>query len=160
MKPSARNEFALEAHKLATINPDIKLFTITVSKEKVQDHIRSDSNKIYNWMICLSLINEMAHYKDVIMFIDERTIKVKSGNSLHHYLDIKLTCEMNAPTALVTKPCNSASNKNIQFADMLAGLVQNHFEDLHGAYSDMRAPGLPEAVFVVSRSSPALFISN
>ncbi len=130
MEESERQDFASKALGLAQSNPDhIKLLAITVKKERVQQHIRADSNKLYNYMIGLSLIKEMSSYDDVLLLPDARSIKVGSGNSLHDYLQIKLWFDKGAQTQLTTTPCNSSTNLNVQFADMLAGAVQGHFED-------------------------------
>lgn len=53
--------------------------------------MRRDSNKLYNYMIGLSLLDEMINYENVVLIPDPRTIKVKSGNSLHDYLDINIS---------------------------------------------------------------------
>lgn len=59
---------------------------ISVNKEKVLPHIRKDPNKLYNYMIKLSLAQEFARYHNVQLNVDQRSIKVESGNSLHDYL--------------------------------------------------------------------------
>jgi hypothetical protein len=122
--------FANQAKELLAKHPDdIGYISITVKKENVQSHIRADSNKLYNYMIGLSLLNEMAKH-DAISFIpDPRSIKVESGNSLHDYLQTQLWFEKKAVTKLTTSPSDSASSRNVQFADMLSGVVQGHFED-------------------------------
>lgn len=124
-----RIAFAQSTKSLLIGHPEIKLAAITVAKEHVENHIRQDGNKLYNYMINLSLIDEMAKYDNVIFCPDERSIKVKSGNSLHDYLGIGLAFTKKVATNLQTMPCNSASSKNSQFADMLAGLVQGHYEN-------------------------------
>ena len=129
MHPSQRINFAQCAHKLADRFNEIKYFTITVRKEKVQSHIRTDENKLYNYMIRLLLIQEMAKYSQVTFKPDTRTVKVESQNSLHDYLQIALWFDIGVSTKLATKPCDSSCNRNVQFADMLAGLVQSHYED-------------------------------
>lgn len=121
--------FARYAHEMLMAHPRIKLMSITVAKRNVAEHIRRDSNKLYNYMINLSLIDEMCKYDSVVLVPDLRTIKVKSGNSLHDYLGINLAFEKKVTTDLQTQPCDSACTKNIQFADMLAGLVQSYYED-------------------------------
>jgi hypothetical protein len=126
---TARKQFARDAHKLAENHPDIKLFSITVAKQNVNEAIRKDENILYNYMIKLSLIDEMVKYDRVILSQDARSIKVKSGNSLRDYLRINIACDQDSATELLMNPCDSACNENIQFADMLAGLVQNHYED-------------------------------
>jgi Protein of unknown function (DUF3800) len=121
--------FSKYANELLNRNPSIKLIAITVSKENVLEHIRKDSNKLYNYMINLSLIDEMCKYDEVILLPDLRSIKVESGNSLHDYLGINLAFEKKVATTLQTQFCDSASTKNLQFADMLAGSIQSHYED-------------------------------
>jgi len=134
MSKTSREEFAKETHKLVLANDDIKLFSITVCKERVLEHIRKDCNKLYNFMIKLSLIDEMCKYSRVNLIPDPRSVKVESRNSLHDYLDICLTFDKRVVTDLYTKPCDSACNRNVQFADMLTGLVQSHYEDSNSDY--------------------------
>lgn len=129
MTNSEKNGFANDALFLVDRHPEIKLLAITVFKERVMEHIRQDSNKLYNYMINLSLIDEISKYDDVILIPDLRAIKVKSGNSLHDYLGINLAFEKRVTTSLRTLPCDSACSKSVQFADMLAGMVQSHYED-------------------------------
>ncbi len=122
--------FAEQANQLRLKHPEaIRYLAITVKKENVRDHIRTDANKLYNYMIGLSLLNEMSKHKRITFLPDPRSIKVESGNSLHDYLQTQLWFEMRSTTVLTTKPCDSAASKNIQFSDMLSGLVQGHFED-------------------------------
>jgi len=85
-------------------------------------------------MISLSLLNEMSHHEKVIFMPDPRSLKISSGNSLHDYLQTKLWFENQAVTSLITLPIDSSSSLNIQFADMLSGIIQNHFEDGNSAY--------------------------
>ncbi len=129
MGSAARLDFAQQAKELATKFNDIKYFSITVKKENVQAHIRGDPNKLYNYMTRLSLLKEMAKYEAVTLVPDPRSIKVKSGNSLQDYLQIALWFELEVITQIETLVYNSSSSKKIQFADMLSGLVQSHFED-------------------------------
>ena len=85
MAPSARTEFAKRAKDLCIKYPDINLHTITVKKQNVEPHIRNDSNKLYNYMIRLSLLDFMSKH-DLVTFIpDPRTLKVETGNSLSEY---------------------------------------------------------------------------
>ena len=130
MSRNERAAFADAALKLIEDHPSsIKYMAITVRKENVESHIRTDPNKLYNYMIGLSLVNEMAHHQAVVFVPDPRSIKVQSGNSLHDYLGMELWFKKEVNTALTTSPADSASNKNVQFSDMLSGVVQGHFED-------------------------------
>jgi hypothetical protein len=122
--------FASQAATLRNrYSDDIRYISITVKKENVEPHIRSDANMLYNYMIGLSLLNEMAKHDAITFIPDPRSIKVESGNSLHDYLQTQLWFEKQVTTILTTQPCNSATSLNVQFSDMLSGVVQGHFED-------------------------------
>lgn len=130
MNNRERVDFAQKAEGLITRNRNhIRYLSITVRKENVRSHIRSDPNKLYNYMICLSLLNEMSRHDSVTFLPDPRAMKVASGNSLHDYLQTKLWFEKQVETTLTTQPIDSSNSLNIQFVDMLSGLVQGYFED-------------------------------
>jgi hypothetical protein len=128
MTHEERCEFSKAAFEICEKHPEIGLHAIVVKKQKVQQHIRNDSNKLYNFMIRLSLLDRMAQYDSVTMIPDPRSIKVKSGNSLHDYLLTGLWFEKQVETSLQTCPVDSSKCLGIQFADMLAGVVQGRFE--------------------------------
>jgi hypothetical protein len=128
MKKVARDAFAKAAVGLLQKNIGIRYTAIIVSKERVQPHIREDENKLYNYMIRLMLAEDMAKHPQVTFLPDPRSIKVESGNSLHDYLQTVLWFDLGAQTRLETTPQDSAHCLNIQFADMLAGTIQSHFE--------------------------------
>jgi hypothetical protein len=133
MSQEERVYFAQRAKALREKHPDIKYFSMTVKKENVQTHIREDGNKLYNYMINLLLLEEMSHFEYVEFFPDPRSIKVESGNSMHDYLQTQLWFEKGTSTILATIPAESSSNLNVQFSDMLSGIVQGHFEDGNSA---------------------------
>ena len=90
-------------------------------------------------MIGLSLLNAMKGFDEVEFIPDARSVKVKSGNSLHDYLQTKLWFDKGAKTKLSTCPMDSDQCVNIQFADMLSGAVQGYFEDQkHQPYNCLR----------------------
>lgn len=129
MTDPERVSFAASAISLLKKHSAIECRAITVYKQNVQPHIRDDANKLYNYMIRLSLIDRMAQETQITLFPDERSLKIKSGNSLHDYLQATLWFDFNVKTILKTLPAESSSNLNVQFADMFAGAVQSHFED-------------------------------
>jgi hypothetical protein len=130
MQLHEKEYFSNEALKLQNkFGEKIRYLSITVKKENVQAHIRNDANKLYNYMICCLVLNEISKHETVVLVPDPRSIKVASGNSLHDYLQIKLWFEKQVRTRLTTTPCDSSSSLNVQFSDMLSGLVQGHFED-------------------------------
>jgi len=129
MSDSARTQFAESARSLCDSNPDICLHAITVRKENVMAHIRTDSNKLYNFMIRLSLLNRMATHDLVTICPDPRSIKVESGNSLPDYLQLELWFTKKVKTILKNSPRHSHQCHEIQFTDMLSGVVQSFHED-------------------------------
>jgi hypothetical protein len=87
---SQRDDFADITITMLKTNPKIQIDCIVVKKENVQAHIRSDGNKLYNYM-CKLVIPE--HVKDETSFHfypDKRSIKLESGHSLPHYLEMVL----------------------------------------------------------------------
>lgn len=139
MNPNQRKSFAEKAYKMCLNHPDILLKAIAVKKENVQEHIRQDGNKLYNYMIKLLLINFMSGFSDVHLIPDQRAIKVESGNSLSDYLQTELWFTKKVATNLVITPLDSKTSSGIQFADMLAGLVQSHHDkDYTGIFKLLR----------------------
>lgn len=129
MSGGARDDFVARAVKLHQQHTDISFFAMVVNKQNVQAHIRKDPNLLYNYMIKLLLVKEMAKHPDVLLVPDPRTIKLESGNSMHDYLQTNLWFTEGVPTVLTTKPQDSKKTLALQFADMLSGVVQSHFED-------------------------------
>jgi hypothetical protein len=126
--PEERAKFAEMVKKMSVAHPDIILRCITVQKENVMQHIRDDSNKLYNYMIGLSLSELMAQHDHITLVPDPRSLKVRSGNSCHDYLQTLLWFFKNVPTILKTQPQDSKECRCIQFSDMLSGLVRCHYE--------------------------------
>jgi len=129
MPRAARTAFANAARKMCEDNADIHLHAIVVNKVNVEPHIRADANKLYNFMIQLCLVDRMSSYDTVTLVPDKRSIKVESGKSLHDYLQIELWFTRKVKTMLSTCPTESHNSLGVQFADMLAGVVQSRFED-------------------------------
>ena len=137
MNKQERFNFTEQAYQLIESHTDIKYVSITVYKPKVYEYIRNDGNKLYNYMIGLILLDKIKEFDEVIFSPDPRSIKVKSGNSLPDYLQTKLWVECRVKTQLIYRPHDSASNKGVQFADMLSGAIQQHFEDNNSTLFNM-----------------------
>jgi hypothetical protein len=140
MNPDQRKEFATTTRKMCEKHTNVKLHAIVVRKENVENHIRQDANKLYNYMIGLMLLDEMSQNDVVTCVPDPRTLKVASGNSLHDYLQIKLWFEKKTKTVLRTHPMDSKQNTTLQFVDMLAGVVQSRFEHTHKENFEILVP--------------------
>lgn len=120
--------------------PDISIHSITVLKTKVMMHIRQDPNKLYNYMIGLILPDAVKNATDVNVFPDPRTIKVKSGNSLVDYLQIKLWFCLNVSTKLYWHNIISDNSKGIQFADWISNIVWCKYEYGKSEVADLLLP--------------------
>ena len=71
MTVKERVYFARQANSLRIKNPDsIKYASITVKKQNVKPHIHKHSNKLYNYMIGLSLLDEMEKHRTVTFVPD------------------------------------------------------------------------------------------
>lgn len=121
--------FAEKVRKLVSMNPDIVLGAITVNKSKVQQHIRQDANKLYNYMIRLAVLPIIKDQPFVNLIRDNKTIKVKSGNSLIDYLQTVLWFELHSKTKVVDLPSDSKCVKNLIFIDWINNLVWGRYED-------------------------------
>jgi hypothetical protein len=109
-------------------NPGIKIFAITVKKSNVEEHIRKDPNKLYNYMIGLALLKMVKKLERFTFIPDIRSIKVRSGNSLADYLQIKLWFDLRAKTLIEDKPQESHTNRNLQFIDWITHIVWESYE--------------------------------
>lgn len=142
MDAAERTEFALTADAMLKANTDISLHAIVVNKERVMSHIRADANKLYNYAIGCCMLEHFSRYDNVKLVPDPRSVKVASGNALPDYLQMKLLFDMSAATQLVARPRDSKASLQIQFVDMLAGLIQARYEDGNLADLAILAPHL------------------
>ena len=94
----------------------------------MEAHIRNDPNKLYNYMIHLSLIDDLAKHPTINFIPDPRSIKVNSGNSLIDYLQTALWFEKRVNTQIILKNLNSKDSFNIQFIDFITYIVNRYFE--------------------------------
>ena len=142
LKPQQLEYVALETVKMLKNNPDFKIGAITVKKERVMPHIRLDANKLYNYMIGISVLDKIDKFPNVELVRDERTIKVASGNSCVDYLQIKLWFHRNSITILKDSPQCSHTNMNLIFVDWICSIVWSHYEDANSRYFQLIQPAI------------------
>jgi len=121
--------FAERVRRLVSMNPDIIIGSITVNKSKVQQHIREDGNKLYNYMIRLAVLPIVKGHPVVNLIRDNKTIKVKSGNSLIDYLQTTMWFDLSSHTKIVDIPSDSKQVKNLIFIDWINNLIWGRYED-------------------------------
>jgi SHS2 domain-containing protein len=129
MQPSHKHIFTNSCENFFSLHEDIRCLSITVYKPNVREHIRQDANKLYNYMVKLLLIEEIRNYHSVKFIPDPRSIKVSSGDSLCDYLQTELWFEEGVKTKIDSYPIESSSCKGLQFTDMMAGIIQQSYED-------------------------------
>lgn len=120
--------------------PEIKLDIITVRKANVQPHIRQDSNKLYNYMLGLVIPDYVTQEKSFDLITDERSIKVKSLNSLKDYLQVKLWFDIGCATVVNHHPADSSQNYSLQFVDWVAHCVWSNYEDGNDTFFNILRP--------------------
>ena len=115
--------------KLLTRHPKIKVFAITVNKKKVKPHIRQDPNKLYDYMIGLILLDKIKRQPSITFIPDQRSIKVRSGNSLADYLKTELWFKLDSKTVIENSPRESHKELNLQFVDCVSNIIWRKYED-------------------------------
>lgn len=127
LRPHERATFARELVAIRQNHPDISFVAITVAKANVNAAFRKHPNGLYNYMTKLMLLDEMGKHDHVDFIPDARSVKVELKHAFHDYLRTALA-EHGFNTQLLTTPQTSREHFEIQFADILAGLVWSHIE--------------------------------
>ena len=130
-------KFAEMMRNLVSMNPDIEIGHITVNKSRVPQHIREDANKLYNFMIRKAVLPHIDNERIVNLIRDNKTVKVKSGNSLIDYLQTELWFEHSSQTKIVDIPSDSKKVKNLIFIDWLNNLIWGKYEDKNNGPYDI-----------------------
>jgi len=137
LTPAEKLYVANRTKKLLTRNKRMKIYAITVNKVKVRPEIRKETNILYNYMVGLVLPEKIKRHSEITLIHDKRTIKVRSGNSLKDYLQVKLWYILNSNTVLRYHPKESHRSLNLQFIDYIAHIIWSRFEDNETAAYDI-----------------------
>lgn len=129
MSYARRTDIVKAAIKMLEKEPRARLGAITVKKENVDERIRKDPNKLYNYMMGLVLTERIKVYDHVQLIRDNRSIKVEDGNFIGYYLQMQLWFELEAPTILVDEPVDSRVSAHVQFVDWISYIVWIAYED-------------------------------
>ena len=129
MKDSQKELVAGKIIRLLNDNPDFVLGAITVKKENVAPHMRTDCNLLYNYMMGLSIPDKILTFDTVDVVSDKRSVKIKSGNTCIEYLRIKIAYELGSATKLIDTPTESHTELNLMFIDWIANFIWGNFED-------------------------------
>lgn len=116
-----------------------KLFTITVKKRRVSEELRILPNVLYNYMINMSLLPNLATLPEVSIVHDKRTIKVGASMQLDQYLRHQLKEQYKVDINLSYFPLESKHNKSLQLIDWCTNFVWRYYEDGRSeAYNELK----------------------
>ena len=144
LKPRDKVVFANSTAALLQRCPDMKIYAITVNKEKVEDHIRRDPNVLYNYMIRLLLADDLASLQKVCIIPDPRSMKVSTGHELIDYLKSVVYFDQKAKTEIDYRYTKSSDSLNLQFIDIVSAIVRKKYEDGETDAYDILKPYLKE----------------
>lgn len=142
-----RLKFCQMAAELCAKHPTIEYRAIIVAKQGVYSRLRNDDSMLYNYLIKCSLLGTISSYRRVTLIPDPRGIAPNTGNPLDIYLRGALFDRLidgHEPTDLGVRQIDSKAEMGIQFADMLAGAIQLHYEGKTSVYFDILNPCLSD----------------
>ena len=91
-------------------------------------------------MIKLVALESIKQEPVVNLIRDNKTVKVKSGNSLIDYLQTILWFDMDSKTKLVDRPSDSKNVQNLIFIDWINNIIWGNYEDNNSEpYQAMRS---------------------
>lgn len=91
-------------------------------------------------MIKLAILDSIKNEPMVNLVRDNKSIKVKSGNSLIDYLQTTLWFELNSKTKIIDIPSDSKKVQNLIFIDWMNNLIWGNYEDNNSeAYQILRS---------------------
>ncbi|HFQ5220529.1 TPA: DUF3800 domain-containing protein [Vibrio vulnificus] len=133
-----RLEFSQQAAQLIKKHDSLQCYALVVAKRGVHPRLRNDKNLLYNYLIKMSLLDEIIKYPNVTLIPDPQGIAPNTGAPLHIYIQhmaYEYAVRTGSPvTSVGFKQLDSSSCFGIQFADMLAGIVQQKYEGISGEY--------------------------
>jgi len=77
----------------------------------------------------LAILDVIKNEPFVNLIRDNKTVKVKPGNSLIDYLQTTLWFEMNSKTKIIDIPSDSKKVQNLIFIDWMNNLIWGNYED-------------------------------
>lgn len=130
--------FSEQAAHLIRKHDTLQCYALVVAKRGVNPRLRNDKNLLYNYLIKMSLLDEIVKYPNVTLIPDPQGIAPNTGAPLHIYIQhmaYEHAVRTGSPVTNVGfKQLDSSSCFGIQFADMLAGIVQQKYEGISDEY--------------------------
>ncbi len=110
---------------------DYLISYIVLDKKNLNNHkLFEDNNILFNYL-CSFLFKKILknNEEDVHLCFDNRTVKVKSGNSLLDYLKIKAYTKWNYLGNLSVSYWDSKSNNCIQMSDLISNTIFRRYSN-------------------------------
>lgn len=110
---------------------DFSCFYIVADKNHIQSTLMRDNNLFFNYLfghLLKRIINRTTKDSTIHIFLDNRTLKVASKNSLAEYIKIKAYTEWNFTGYLYFQYCDSKEVKALQMADVIANTVYRRYK--------------------------------
>jgi len=124
------------------VSKDIKIRYVTSDLFHVREDLLEDENLLYNYMLQFIVVPvaKKKGVKQLDLYLDKRTIKVKSTNSFHDYISIKLKYELGLDIEVNIKYVESQNSYPVQAADFIANAINSYYEYNYGYYFDTLRP--------------------
>lgn len=133
-----RLDFSEKAAELINKYDGLQCHAIVVAKRGVNLRLRNDKNLLYNYLIRMSLLDEIVKYPSVTLIPDPQGIAPNTGAPLHIYIQhmaYEHAASVGGDVTMVGfKQLDSSASFGIQFADMLAGIIQQKYEGVSEEY--------------------------
>lgn len=146
LKPHHKEYICNQVVKLLTARTYFHLGAITVNKESVPSYIRNDANKLYNYMIHLSVINGVLEHNTCKITRDFRSVKAAKVNNCIDYLQTIVWLHENKPLLLKDNPTHSHTDDGIIFIDWITNIVWSKYEDKYSKWCDLLGTHINETI--------------
>ncbi len=118
----------------------VEVHAITAYKPNVKQALRDDTNILYNYIAGLILVPYVSAQTAVSVVYDARTIGVKSGFDIDHYLRYKVRFEEGKQTTIQTHHMNSKNSLAIQAADIVTHAIFRKYESGDARLANLIVP--------------------
>jgi len=124
------------------VSKDICIRYITADKKHVKKELLDDENLLYNYMLKFLIIPvaRRRNVRAIDIFLDNRSIKVKSANSFKDYITIKLKYELGIDIDLRVRYVESKNSYPVQAADFVANAINSFYEHKYDMYFNLIRP--------------------
>lgn len=140
LNEAQRLDFSENAANLVKEHDELNCYAIVVAKAGVNSALRNDKVLLYNYLIRKSLLDEIVKHSEVTLIPDPQGIAPNTGAPLHVYIQQmaydRAVDESRNVTTVGFKQTDSSTCFGIQFADMLAGIIQQKYEGINEEYFD------------------------